>query len=150
MQSISLLCAVVVSVAVAFAQPPASRPLSPFEQELVNNEKQFVQALQDKNIAYVSQAVSDDFQGIATNGDLFDKVELVDTAQEGMPKDLRMYDVRVVRLDDGCAVVAYNMIVPGARPRYRHLSDTWTKDGSQWKLKFRQTTPNLWSALDLD
>lgn len=150
MQSISLLGVVVVSVAVAFAQPPAPKPLSPFEQELVNNEKQFVQALQDKNIAYVSQAVSDDFQGIATNGDLFDKVELLDTAREGMPKDLRVYDVRVVRLDDGCAVVAYNMIVPGARPRYRHRSDTWTKDGSKWKLKFQQTTPNLWSALDLD
>ena len=150
MRSVSLLCAVVVSVAVAFAQPPAPKPLSPFEQELVNNEKQFIQSMQDKNVAYLSQTVSDDFKGIATNGDFFEKEELVDTAQEGMPKDVRIYDVRVVRLDDGCAVVAYNIIVPGAHPRYRHMSDTWTKDGGKWKLRFQQTTPNLWSALDLD
>lgn len=150
MRSISLLCAVVVSVALAFAQAPVPKSLSPFEQELVTNEKQFLQALQEKNVAYVNQAISDDFKGIGTNGDFYEKDELVGTAQEGMPKDLRIYDVRVVRLDEGCAVVAYNLIVPGARPRYRHMSDTWTKDGGRWKLKFRQTTPNLWSALDLD
>jgi hypothetical protein len=149
-RKISLLCTIVISVALAWAQTPAARPLSPFEQELVNNEKQFMQALQEKNVAYVNQSVSDDFKGIGTNGDLYEKEELVGTAQEGMPKDLRVYDVLVVRLDDGCAVVAYNLIVPGARPRYRHMSDTWTKDGGKWKLKFQQTTPNLWSALDLD
>jgi hypothetical protein len=150
MRSIPLFCAVVVSVALASAQTPASKPLSSFEQEVMSNEKQFMQALQDKNTAYVSQAVSDDFKGIATNGDLYEKDELVGTAQEGMPKDLRIYDVRVVRLDESCAVVAYNLIVPGARPRYRHMSDSWTKDGGKWKLKFQQVTPNLWSALDLD
>lgn len=150
MRGISLLCAVVGSVTLTLAQTPAPKALSPFEQELVSNEKQFMQALQDKNVAYVNQAVSDDFKGIATNGDFYDKEELVGTAQEGMPKDQRAYDFRVVRLDDGCAVVAYNLIVPGARPRYRHMSDTWTKDSGKWKLKFQQTTPNLWSALDLD
>jgi hypothetical protein len=150
MRIISLLCAVVVSVTLAFAQTPVPKSLSPFEQELVTNEKQFMQALQEKNAAFVSQTVSDDFKGIGTNGDLFEKDELVGKAEEGMPKDLRIYDVRVVRLDDSCAVVAYNLIVPGARPRYRHMSDTWTKQNGQWKLKFQQTTPNLWSALDLD
>lgn len=150
MRSIFVLCAVVVSITLAIAQTTASKPLSPFEQELVNNEKQFMQALQDKNVAYVSETVSDDFKGIATNGDLYEKEELVGAAQEGLPKDLRIYDLRVVRLDEGCAVVTYNQIVPGARPRYRHMSDSWTKEGGKWKLKFQQTTPNLWSALDLD
>jgi hypothetical protein len=150
MRSISLLCAVVVSITLAFAQSPAPKTLSPFEQELVNNEKQFMQALQDKNVSYVTQAVSDDFKGIASNGDFYEKDELVGAAHEGLPKDFRIYDVRVVRLDEGCAVVTYNQIVPGARPRYRHMSDTWTKDGGKWKLKFQQTTPNLWSATDLD
>ena len=150
MRSISLLCAVVVSVALASAQTPVPKSLSPFEQELVTNEKQFMQAMQEKNVAYVNQAIGDDFKGIGTNGDFYEKDELVGTAQEGMPKDLRLYDVRVVRLDESCAVVAYNMIVPGAHPRYRHMSDTWTKDGGKWKLKFQQTTPNLWSATDLD
>jgi hypothetical protein len=150
MRSISLLCAVLISVALAFAQTPTTKSLSPFEQELVNNEKQFMQAMQNKDVAYVSQIVSDDFRSIAANGDLQEKADLVGEAQEGQPKELRVYDVRVLRLDDGCAVVTYNQIVPGSRPRYRHMSDSWTRDGGKWKLKFRQTTPNLWSALDLD
>lgn len=148
MRSISLLGAVVVSVSLAFAQTPKS--LSPFEQELVNNEKQFMQAMQNKDVAYVSQIVSDDFRSIAANGDLQEKEDLVGEAQVGLPQDLRVYDVLVVRLDDGCAVVTYNQIVPGSRPRYRHMSDTWTRDGGKWKLRFQQTTPNLWSALALD
>jgi len=150
MRSISLFCAVLVSVTLALAQTPAPKPLSPFEQELVNSEKQFIQAMQDKNAAYVSQIVSDDFKSIATNGDLHEKEDLVSQAQEGLPKNLRIYDVRVVRLDADCAVVVYNNIIPGAHPRYRHVSDTWTKEDGQWKLRFEQETPNLWSALDLD
>jgi hypothetical protein len=143
-----LLSAVLISTALVFAQTP--KPLSTFEQELVSNEKRFMQAFEDKNVAYVSQTVSDDFKGIATNGEFVEKGDLVGDAQEGKLKDMRIYDLRVIRLDAGCAVVAYNTITPGARPRYRHVSDTWTKEGGQWKLRFQQTTPNLWSANDLD
>jgi hypothetical protein len=125
-------------------------PQSPFEQELVSNQNQFAQALAEKNIAYVRQAVADDFRGIGTNGDFYDKDELVGAAHEGLPKDLRVYDVQVVRLNDDSAVVTYNLIIPGARPRYRHMSDTWAKDGGKWRLKFQQYTPNLWSATDFD
>jgi hypothetical protein len=67
-----------------------------------------------------------------------------------MPETTRAYDFRVVRLDDQTAVVAYNLIVPGGRPRYCHMADTWAKVDGRWKLKFRQITPNLWSANDLD
>ena len=148
MRRIPLLSAVLISAALVFAQTP--KPLSAFEQELVSSEKQFVRAFEDKNVAYVNQAVSDDFKGIGPNGDFVEKGDLVGDAQEGRPKDMRVYDLRVIRLDAGCAVVAYNTITPGARPRYRHVSDTWTKEGGQWKLRFQQTTPNLWSATDLD
>jgi hypothetical protein len=148
MRRIPLLSAVLISTALAFAQAP--KPLSAFEQELVSSEKQLVQALEDKNVAYVIENVSDDFKGIGANGDFVEKGDLVGDAQEGMPKDMRVYDLRVIRLDAGCAVVAYNTITPGARPRYRHVSDTWTKEDVRWKLRFQQTTPNLWSATDLD
>jgi hypothetical protein len=150
MRSVSLLCGMIVGVSVAFAQVPSPTPLSPFEQELVSNEKQFIEACQTKNAAYVSQSVSNGFQGIGSNGDFYDKSELVGEAREGLPKDFRIYEVRVVRLDDSSAIVTYNEIVPGSHPRYRHMSDTWAKDGGRWQLKFRQMTPNLWSALDLD
>ena len=148
MRRISLLCAVVIAVTLAQAQTP--KALSPFEQELVNNENQFMQAIAEKNFAYVNQAVANDFRGIGTNGDFYDRDEVVDQAHEGLPKGQRVYDVEVVRLDDGCAVVAYNLISPGSRIRYRHLSDTWTRDNGKWKLKFQQATINLWSATDFD
>jgi len=150
MRTISILSAVLISVSLSLAQTPQSKPLSPFEQELINNENQFMQALAEKNVAYVSQSVADDFKGVGTNGDFYDRDELVGMAHEVLPKDIRAYELRVVRLNDDSAVVTYNLIIPGARPRYRHMSDTWAKDGGKWKLKFQQYTPNLWSATDFD
>jgi len=139
-----------LTVSLAIAQTPQSKTLSPFEQELVTNQNQFMQALADKNVAYVNQAVANDFHGIAPNGDYYGKDELVGEAQEGLPKDLRVYEITVVHLTDDSAVVSYNLIVPGSRTRYRHMSDTWAKVGGKWMLKFQQFTPNLWSAMDFD
>ena len=149
MQRILLLsAAVLVSVTVALSQTP--KPVSAFDRELIEQQKQFLQATQAKNPIAVNRAIADDFHGIATNGDFYDKSEVVESAQAGMPKDTRAYDFQVVKLNDDSAVVAYNLIVPGERPRYRHMADTWARIDGQWKLKFRQITPNLWSANDLD
>jgi hypothetical protein len=148
MPSPSLLCAAILGVTLASAQ--TSKPVSAFEQQLIDQQKQFLQATQSKNSTEVGRAIADDFQGIESNGDLYDKSGLVESAQAGMPNDTRAYDFHVVKLNDDSAVVAYNLIVPGEHPRYRHMADTWAKIGGQWKLKFRQITPNLWSANDLD
>jgi len=149
MQRILLLsAAVLVSVTVALSQTP--KPVSAFDRELIEQQKQFLQATQAKNPIAVNRAIADDFHGIATNGDFYDKSEVVESAQAGMPKDTRAYDFQVVKLNDDSAVVAYNLIVPGEHPRYRHMADTWARIDGQWKLKFRQITPNLWSANDLD
>jgi hypothetical protein len=139
MQRILLLsAAVLVSVTVAFSQTP--KPVSAFDRELIEQQKQFLQAAQTRNPIAVNRAIADDFQGIATNGDFYDKSEVVESAQAGMPKDTRAYDFQVVKLNDDSA----------EHPRYRHMADTWARIGGQWKLKFRQITPNLWSANDLD
>ena len=143
-----LLAAVLVSVTVALSQTP--KPVSAFDRELIEQQKQFLQATQAKNPIAVDRAIADDFQGIATNGDSYNRSEVVDSAQAGMPKDTRAYDFQVVKLTDDSAVVAYNLIVPGEHPRYRHMADTWARIDGQWKLKFRQITPNIWSANDLD
>jgi hypothetical protein len=151
MRSILLLLGtVLVSVTLVLSQAPSSKPVSAFDQQLIDQQKQFLQATQTKQASVVDRAVADDFQGIATNGDLYDRSEVVESAQAGMPKDTRAYDFHVVKLNDDSAVVAYNLIVPGQHPRYRHIADTWAKIDGQWKLKFRQITPNLWSANDLD
>lgn len=145
-----LLAAVLVSVTMALSQAPSSKPISAFDQQLIDQQKQFLQATQSKNPTAVDRAIADDFQGIGTNGDFYDKSEVVESAQAGMPEDTRAYDFHVVKLNDDSAVVAYNLIVPGEHPRYRHMADTWAKIDGRWKLKFRQITPNLWSANDLD
>ena len=141
---------VLVSVTMALSQIPSSKPVSAFAQQLIDQQKQFLQAAQSKQTTVVDGSVADDFQGIATNGDFYDRSEVVESAQAGMPKDTRAYDFHVVKLNDDSAVVAYNLIVPGEHPRYRHMADTWARIDGQWKLKFRQITPNLWSANDLD
>ena len=145
-----VLGAVLVSLTLALSQVSSSKPVSAFDQQLIDQQKQFLQAIQTQNVTVVDRAVADDFQGIATNGDFYDKSEVVESAEKGMPNDTRAYDFHVVKLNDDSAVVAYNLIVPGQHPRYRHMADTWARIDGQWKLKFRQITPNLWSANDLD
>jgi len=148
MRSSSLLCGIILVATLSLAQNP--KPVSAFDQQLIDREKQFLQATDNNNPTAVDHAVADDFQGIGTNGDFYDKSEVTESAQGATPKNTRAYDYHVVKLNDDSAVVAYNLIVPGAHPRYRHMSDTWARIDGQWKLKFRQITPNLWSANDLD
>jgi len=147
MRTFPLLCAAILTATLSLAQ--TSKPVSAFDQQLIDQQKLLLQATQTKDAAAVERAVADDFQGIQTNGDFYDKSEIVDSAQ-GKPTETRAYDFRVVKLNDDAAVVNYNLIVPGEHPRYRHMADTWARIAGQWKLKFRQITPNLWSANDLD
>src|SRR5580704_4845794 len=142
--------AVLVSATLAFSQAPSSKPLPAFDQQLIDQQKQFLQAAQSKNANLIDRTVADDFRGIETNGDFYDKGDLVESARDRQPKDTRTYDFHVVKLNDESAVVAYNLIVPGGHPRYRHMSDTWAKIDGRWLLKFRQVTANAWSANDLD
>jgi hypothetical protein len=152
MRSASLLratlCATILTVTLVFAQ--ASKPDSAFDQQLIDQQKELLQAVESRNQTAVDRAVGDDFQGIEINGDFYGKEEVVESARNGVPKDTRAYEFQVVKLTKDAAVVAYNLVVPGEHPRYRHMADTWAKVDGQWKLKFRQITPNLWSAADLD
>jgi hypothetical protein len=142
--------AVLVGATLGLCQVPVSKPTAGFEHQLIDRQRQLLQASHDNNSTFVDRVVANDFRGIGTNGDFYDKHELVDSAQDGLTKDTRAYDFQVIKLNDACAVVAYNLIVPGEHPRYRHMSDTWAKVESGWKLKFRQTTPNTWSENDAD
>ena len=133
----------------AFAQAPSAKPASAFDQQLIEQEQQFLRDAQNKNEAAVEHAIAEDFQGIGANGDFYDKGELVENV-EALPKQTRAYDFHVAKLNDAAVVVAYNLIVPGERLRYRHMADSWAKIGGRWQLKFSQVTPNVWSANDLD
>ena len=126
---------------------------STFNKELINTEKAFLDATERGDAEYVKNAVADDFMVIETNGDSSGKADLVHGVkppEKPEPKPV-LYQWHVVALDSDCAVVTYNAVIHGAPiDRYQHLSDTWVKQGGQWKLKFQQSTVNLWSAHDLD
>src|SRR5260370_35526292 len=115
MKRIHLLsAAVLVSVTDAFSQTP--KPVSAFDRELIEQQKQFLQAAQTRNPIAVDRAIADDFHGIATNGDFYDKSEVVESAQAGMPKDTRAYDFQVGKLNDDSPVRAHQLNGPGEQP----------------------------------
>src|SRR5260370_18606427 len=108
MRTIPMLSAVLISATLAFAQNQPSKPLTPvpvsaFEQELVSNQNQFMQAIADQKHSAVKDSVAADFQGIGTNGEFYDRDEFLSFTHEGLPKDLRVYDIHAVRLPDNSA-----------------------------------------------
>jgi hypothetical protein len=145
-----VLCTVLVTLLPAVSQVSFSQSTSAFDQSLIEREKQFLEESKNKNSTAVDRDLANDFRGIGTNGDFYDRGEVVESARQGVTKEARVYDFLVVKLNDASAVVAYNLIVPGETPRYRHMADAWAKVDGRWKLKFRQITPNLWSANDVD
>ena len=148
MRTTSLFFAAILTAAAAFAQPAPA--VSAFDQQLIDQQKQFLQAIQTHNVALVDQSLANDFEGIAINGDSYDRGEIIDSAHGPTPQQLQAYEFHVIKLTPDSAIVTYNLIVPGEHPRYRHMADTWAKIDGAWKLKFRQFTPNLWSATDPD
>jgi hypothetical protein len=131
-----------------------SQHLTPFAQSLLDTENAFLAAMERGDAPYAKNVVAEDFVGVGSNGDSSGKSDLLDDlhpVKQASDKGRRiLYFFEVVPLNDGAAVVTYDVVRPGEHPRYLHVSDTWVKQGEQWKLKFRQATPNLWSALDLD
>lgn len=123
MRSTSLLCAAILTAVLATAQ--TAKPVSAFDQQLIEQQKHFLQDLENKDQSAVERAVAEDFQGIETNGDLYDKSEVVESVREGMPKDTLAYDFHVVKLTRDSAVVAYNLVVPGNI----HGIGTWPTHG---------------------
>ena len=129
-------------------QTDASSP----PQDFVALQKAFVAAQERGDAEYVKNAVAEDFTGIETNGDMTDRTDFVRVERpEKSERSPILYNFRVIQLDEDCVVVTYNAVFPGNQlDRYQHVSDTWVNEDDHWKLKFQQSTLNLWSAHDLD
>jgi len=132
----------------ASPQPDASAP----HQDFVALQKAFIAAQERGDADYVKNAVAEDFTGIETNGDITDRAEFVRVERPEKPEPSPiLYDFHVIQLDEDCVVVTYRAVFPGSQlDRYQHVSDTWVNQDDHWKLKFQQSTLNLWSAHDLD
>lgn len=132
---------------------PQQSKVASVQQELISVQKAFLDAQERGDTEYVKNAVADDFVSVETNGNSTGKAEFVRDVHppEHQGRSPILYDFDVVQIDDISAVVTYVAVFPGSQlERYQHLSDIWVKQSGQWKLKFQQSTLNLWSAHDLD
>ena len=129
-----------------------SKASSSLEQRLIDNVKELAAASQRNDGDYFKRTLADDFMAVPKNGGTIDRADFLedilgaDKTQES--KQPWLYNIKVIPLSEGAALITYDEILPEEDPRYRHVSDIWIKQGEQWKLKFQQTTPNLWSIGD--
>ncbi len=124
----------------------AAKPLTPLEQTLMAAEKNFIDAAKKGDVAFFKRTLADDFTLVDFGGELGERQDMIDTMSGG-GFDLLAYDMKVIPVSDGVAIVTYNVVlrVPAAEdqgppPRYQHFSTTWVKQGDVWKMKFLQMT----------
>ena len=140
----------------AFSQANApSKPLTPLEQTLMASEKSFVEAAKKGDVGFFKRTLTDDFSFVVFDGQLADRQEMIDFLGGG-GVDLLPYDMKVVPVSDGVAIVTYDVVlrVPasedeGPPPRYQHFSTVWVKQnddkqGDVWKMKFQQQSVSHW------
>ncbi len=140
-----LLCCSLAVAGLGQANAPA-KALSPLEQTLMSAEKGYIEAAKKGDVAFFKRTLADDFSFVAFDGELADRQDFIDSMGSG-GLDLLAYDMKVVPVTDGVAIVTYDVVlrVPAAEdqgppPRYQHFSTTWVKQGDVWKMKFQQMT----------
>lgn len=140
-----LLCCLAAFAAPA-QSPAPSKPLTPLEQQLIYAEKDFIAAAKKGDAAFFKRTLTDDFSFVAFDGQLGDRQDMIDGLSEG-GLDLLAYDMKVMSISDGVAIVTYDVVVrvppaedQGPPPRYQHFSTVWVKQGDVWKMKFQQMT----------
>jgi hypothetical protein len=138
----------------ASTAPSAAQTSSPLQQELVNNLHQYIQASTQKDVNYFKRTLTDDFLYVPKNGGTSDRaafLEDMSSPENGSEKEKepRVYNIKVIPLETSAALVTYDEIAPSDQPRYRHITQVWVKQADSWKLKFLQTTINLWSIGDV-
>jgi len=134
------------------AQAPATlKALSPLEQTLIASEKSLIEAKKKDDSAFYKRTLSEDFTLVGVDGELHERQDAVDELGDSGLLELTPYEIKVVVVSDGAAIVTYNAIVrkapeedQGPPPRYQHFSSVWVKQGDAWKLKFHQATAAHW------
>jgi len=122
-----------------------SKTLSPLEQQLIAFEKAIPEAQKKHDVDFYKHTLTDDFVAVGTDAKLHAKEEVLEDLRSTDLVEYRPYDIQVVPLNDGAAVVTYDVVIRMSRydediPRYQHISSIWVKIGDQWKLKFQQAT----------
>ena len=147
MRHFTVVCLLLLCGSIAgFAQNAPAKPLTPLEQTLFSAEKNYMEAMEKGDKAFLKRTLADDFTFVGFDGELGERQDLIDGIGPG-GVDLLPYEMKVVRVSDDVAIVTYNVVmrVPpaedqGPPPRYQHWSTVWAKSGDAWKIKFQQMT----------
>jgi hypothetical protein len=122
-----------------------AKALSPTAEELIALEKALPEAQKKHDRDFYKRTLSEDFVSVGTDGKVHPREEILGDLPSTQLTEYRPYNIQVVPLNDGAAVVTYDAIVrmehyDDETPRYQHISSIWVKQGDQWKLKFQQAT----------
>jgi hypothetical protein len=144
----ALLAISIFAALACCSQIPADRgQVTPRQTMLFDNTKTIFEAQKTKNVSTLDSFLSSDFHEVGSEGMLHDRKEFLDDVGEGYLKEYSLYDVKLVHVDDNAVILTYKGILHQLEgddvlaPRYQHFSDLWVKQGDQWKLKYRQSTP---------
>jgi hypothetical protein len=118
----------------------------PLVEQLIGLEKSLPDAQKRHDREFYKNTLTDDFVSVGADGKIHPKAEILSDLASTDLNEYRPYNMQVVQLNDGAAVVTYDAIVRMAHyddetPRYQHISSVWVKQGQDWKLKFQQSTP---------
>src|SRR5438309_1488216 len=100
---ITLLFSALSVCAMAQANAP-EKSLTPFEQNLMNAEKSFVDAAKKGDVNFFKRTLADDFSFVAFDGQMADRQEMIDQFASG-GLDLLPYDMKVVHVSDNVGIV---------------------------------------------
>jgi hypothetical protein len=131
----------------AFGQATSpSKPVKTQDDLLMSAEKDFMAAAKKGDKEFFKRSLADDFSFVGFDGEMGDRQDMLDGFSGG-GIDLLPYEMEVIDISDGVAIVTYNVVlrVPAAEdqgppPRYQHFSTVWVKQGDTWKMKFLQMT----------
>jgi hypothetical protein len=153
MKTSLLVACVLIFCAASFAQSAQSTS-DPESQSLIAKSRNVLEAEKAKDIAALASLVADDFRSVDLAGDIDTRQEMLGQVKEGFLKDFLFYEPQAFRIDNDSILVSYNVAVTLSDaaikelaednltwPRYSKISDLWVRQGSDWKLKFEQTTP---------
>ena len=131
-------------------QTSTTKPATPLEQTLMDDEKSFLAAAKNGDRNFFKRTLADDFSFVSFDGQLSSRQDMLDQFGEG-GVDVMPYEMKVVALGDAAAIVTYNVVLrepasedQGPPPRYQHFSTVWVKQGGEWKMKFLQMSASHW------
>jgi len=126
-------------------QLPSGKISSELEQELISYEKSMPEAQKKRDLDFYKRTLADDFVAVGTDAKLHPRSEILEDLRAAELLEYRPYNIQVVQLNEGAAVVTYDVIIQMAKydgeiPRYQHISSIWVKRADGWKLRFQQAT----------